>query len=316
MTLTPEQLAARQQGIGSSECAAAIGVNPYKSRYELWREKTGLVEAENLDEVERIKWGQVLEEPIARAYCERTGERVQRMNTMQVHREYPFMLSHIDRKVIGKPKVLEVKNVGHHYGRAAFGEEFTDQVPDVYLVQVQHQLIVNEYKDADLAALIGGNSLKIYCFRIDDELADLIVRRCSEFWDYVQRNEPPPPLTVNELELMHAQDNGQIKTVDASVFEMWQKYHEAARDLKASEETVQDLEILLKFAIAESAGIQLGNELPGPERPAIQYAGTTLATWKTQTRTTIDAPRLRLERPEIYAEYAKESRFRVLRVKK
>lgn len=33
-------LAVRQQGIGSSDAAAAVGLNPYKSQLELWLEKT------------------------------------------------------------------------------------------------------------------------------------------------------------------------------------------------------------------------------------------------------------------------------------
>lgn len=31
----------RKQGIGSSDAAAAVGLNPYKSQLELWLEKTG-----------------------------------------------------------------------------------------------------------------------------------------------------------------------------------------------------------------------------------------------------------------------------------
>lgn len=34
-------LAVRKQGIGSSDAAAAVGLNPYKSQLELWLEKTG-----------------------------------------------------------------------------------------------------------------------------------------------------------------------------------------------------------------------------------------------------------------------------------
>ncbi len=31
----------RKNGIGSSDAAAAVGLNPYKSQLELWLEKTG-----------------------------------------------------------------------------------------------------------------------------------------------------------------------------------------------------------------------------------------------------------------------------------
>lgn len=36
-----EWLGVRKQGIGSSDAAAAVGLNPYKSQLELWLEKTG-----------------------------------------------------------------------------------------------------------------------------------------------------------------------------------------------------------------------------------------------------------------------------------
>lgn len=36
-----EWLAVRQQGIGSSDAAAAVGLNPYQSQLELWMIKTG-----------------------------------------------------------------------------------------------------------------------------------------------------------------------------------------------------------------------------------------------------------------------------------
>ncbi len=36
-----EWLATRKQGIGGSDAAAAVGLNPYKSQLELWLEKTG-----------------------------------------------------------------------------------------------------------------------------------------------------------------------------------------------------------------------------------------------------------------------------------
>jgi predicted phage-related endonuclease len=39
-----EWLEVRRQGIGSSDCAAACGLNPYMSMLELWMIKTGRVQ--------------------------------------------------------------------------------------------------------------------------------------------------------------------------------------------------------------------------------------------------------------------------------
>lgn len=54
----------RKQGIGSSDAAAAVGLNPYKSQLELWLEKTGrdtkLPKTDPHDEESPTYWGNVL----------------------------------------------------------------------------------------------------------------------------------------------------------------------------------------------------------------------------------------------------------------
>lgn len=58
-------LAVRKGGIGSSDAAAAVGLNPYKSQLELWLEKTGrdasLPKIDPQDEESPAYWGNVLE---------------------------------------------------------------------------------------------------------------------------------------------------------------------------------------------------------------------------------------------------------------
>ena len=44
-----EWLEVRRKGIGSSDCAAACGLNPYMSMLELWMIKTGRIQ-HNMDE--------------------------------------------------------------------------------------------------------------------------------------------------------------------------------------------------------------------------------------------------------------------------
>lgn len=51
----------RKHGIGSSDAAAAVGLNPYKSQLELWLEKTGrdtkLPKTDPHDEESPAYWG-------------------------------------------------------------------------------------------------------------------------------------------------------------------------------------------------------------------------------------------------------------------
>jgi len=110
----------RKQGIGSSDAAAAVGLNPYKSQLELWMEKTGrdagLPKADPQDEESPMYWGNVLEPIVAWHYSKRTKNKVRRINAVLQHPdpELPWMLANIDREVIGADdvRILECKTAG------------------------------------------------------------------------------------------------------------------------------------------------------------------------------------------------------------
>lgn len=63
-TMDREQwLEVRKGGIGSSDAAAAVGMNPYKSPLELWLEKTGRATGNEagIDTDSPMYWGTLLE---------------------------------------------------------------------------------------------------------------------------------------------------------------------------------------------------------------------------------------------------------------
>ena len=99
-----EWLDIRQQGIGSSDAAVAVGLSPYKSALSLWLEKTGRKQPEDLSAKEAVLWGTVLEPVLASVYAERTGRKVRRVNAVLQHPEYPYLLANLDREVIGLPE--------------------------------------------------------------------------------------------------------------------------------------------------------------------------------------------------------------------
>src|SRR6059058_4244881 len=69
-------LEVRRGGIGSSDAAAAVGLNPYKSMLELWLEKTGggsPQPLENEDDASPTYWGTLLEPIVAAHYTRRSG---------------------------------------------------------------------------------------------------------------------------------------------------------------------------------------------------------------------------------------------------
>ena len=66
-----EWLEERRKGIGGSDVAALLGLNPYKTPLALWEEKT----AKNVSDCtsESAYWGTMLEDVVAKEFSKRTG---------------------------------------------------------------------------------------------------------------------------------------------------------------------------------------------------------------------------------------------------
>lgn len=183
---TAAWLEARENGIGASQAAAAIGVSEWQSPIGLWAEKLKLVPPapENVS----MRIGTELEPLIARMYTEATGVKVRRANNLRQHAEHPFMLASIDRRAGRKP--VELKFSARATG---YGEPGTDEVPDDVLVQVLHQLAVLDEPEGDVALLKPGtDGVLIYPITRTAEAEAAIVKREAAFWDHVlARTEPP-----------------------------------------------------------------------------------------------------------------------------
>ena len=96
----------RTQGIGGSDASIIAGMNRWKSPFQLWQEKTGQVEPEELDDNEYIYWGRVLEQAVADRFSELTGKKVHKQGMLR-NKEYPWMLANVDRMVVGEDAGLE-----------------------------------------------------------------------------------------------------------------------------------------------------------------------------------------------------------------
>ncbi|PTQ86169.1 YqaJ viral recombinase family protein [Agitococcus lubricus] len=198
-----EWLAVRKQGIGGSDAAAAVGLNPYQSQLELWMIKTGRFSEESCDESEanhhsslipdidsKMYWGQILEPIVAQHYTKVTGRKVRKVNAILQHADSDksWMLANIDYRVVGSDEVqlLECKTAGEYGAKL-----WKDGVPEYVQCQVQHQLAVTGLQAADVCVLICGQQLKIYRIERDEELIAKLTELERLFWHYVQSNTTP-----------------------------------------------------------------------------------------------------------------------------
>ncbi|UEP28010.1 YqaJ viral recombinase family protein [Burkholderia sp. B21-007] len=186
-------LAVRRTGIGGSDAAAAIGLNPYMSPLELWLVKTGradgLPRPDPDDTTSPTYWGTLLEPIVAASYTKQTGNRVRRVNAVLRHPTIPWMLANLDREIVGArdAQILECKTAGEFGARL-----WRDGVPEYVQIQVQHQLAVTGKTAAHVAVLLCGQALEVHRIERDDALIGRLVELEARFWQFVESDTPPP----------------------------------------------------------------------------------------------------------------------------
>lgn len=185
----------RMGAIGGTDTAAALGLSRYKSAHELWLEKTGQLEPKPPANPELLEFGHEFEALIGRVYARRTGYKIQRyaQETGVAHPKHPFLVGHIDYRVVGQRRIADCKNVNQMYFSRSpeWGEPGTDQVPTEIFLQMMTYLACLAYDLADVAVLVGGNNLNVYTVERDDTLIGTIEDGLAEFWDLVQTRTPP-----------------------------------------------------------------------------------------------------------------------------
>ncbi|MCX2687659.1 YqaJ viral recombinase family protein [Pseudomonas sp. DCB_AW] len=293
-------LAVRKQGIGSSDAAAAVGLNPYKSQLELWLEKTGrdssLPKLDQNDEESPAYWGNVLEPIVAWHYSKRSGNRVRRINAVLQNPDpkLPWMLANIDREVIGADdvQILECKTAGIN-GALLWKEG----VPEYVQLQVMHQLAVTGKQAADVAVLLGGQHLEIHRIERDESMIARLIDLERLFWDYVVSDTPPPADGTDSAEAalrcLYPEDNG--KTLDFS------RHPELAttyRELKAVRQSInqqETREAQLKQVLQQAMGIATRAE----------FTEGYISWKKSKDSTVLDVEQMLKDKPYLQIRYSK-----------
>jgi len=320
--LTAEQKEARLSGLGGSDAGAVLGVNPYRTPFDVWLEKTGRSVPENIDDKPAVHFGNVLEDVVADEFSRRTGLKVRRQNLMQACAKQPYLLANVDRMVVGRVAVfagdadevclkkagLECKTAGPFMTDAYGAQNFSvsDEgvfsidgpavVPAHYEAQCRHYMHVLDADVWFLAVLIGGQDYRMFAIERDADIEREYREKMRTYWElYVECDVSPPAATVDDLTALYPKDDGS--EVPASPDDL--ALLSDLRDLRAMSKDIagqiEELELSIKNRMGDASAL-------------VDSTGRALVTWKaSKPSRRFSSTLLKEKYPEIYDECRAES---------
>ena len=217
--------------LSASRISAAMGINPYKSRVDLWFEimeeefpgwlkENGYKLPEKKEPGAPLKLGLAFENPIM-DYIGLHGER-EKFFESGIH------TAHIDSFDTESSFIREIKTTSIFSFSEKFGEENTDQIPPEYIVQVNQQMWLSKKDFCDVWVLVFPDSqdnlekngilelgysdkkqiveslhsmgfLKHYLVSVNGNIVSEIQKTGSEFWKYIVTKTPPKPINIDDV---------------------------------------------------------------------------------------------------------------------
>lgn len=297
-----EWLALRRSGIGGSDVSALVGLNPYKSAFSVWLDKTG--RAKDMPDNEAMRQGRDLEAYVAQRFQEETGLRVRRANYLLADDTAPYMLANVDRLIAGTRAGLECKTMSPR--AKAVNNLPEEDVPPAYYCQCQWYMMVTGYPLWYLAILVYGQGF--YVFPIERNEDDIAALReaAGRFWrEHVVADVPPAP-------------DGSDSAGEA-IRGLYPESDDSCCDLTGV--TAQDIAQLAALQEAEKQARQQAEAIRqrillslGPHE--IGSGGGFRVTAKTQRRRHFDSKRFAAAFPDVdLTPFYKESACRPLHIK-
>lgn len=191
-------------GIGGSDAAAILGLNPYCNNVELWEKLTGRREAEDISKKPYVLYGTKAEKHLRELFKLDFPEyKVEyKPNNVWINEDYPFAHASLDGWLIdqeGRKGVWECKTT--NILQSMQKERWNERIPDNYYVQCLWYLAITEFDFCILKAQLKSEfkdeiylQTKHYKFERSEVQEDIkyLLDEARKFWEYVERDQRPP----------------------------------------------------------------------------------------------------------------------------
>ena len=291
MPITDKQKELRKNHIGASETAAILGLSPWKTAYDVWLEKTGKLESD-YQPGEAADIGNMVENSLLDWGAQDLGGVKIVKNQFRVHENGILSATH-DALVIDAPEGLEAKTAGimnPFQARDAWGEPGTDEIPDHYVIQCQHQCVVSGLVTVHVPALIGGRGRVMFHVARNHDICAVILERVTAFWiKNVQADIPPEGVPSLEIVRLRHREPGKVISLPAPLVTRWRDLEQARKQAEVAENEAK------AAVLAEMADAEVGES----------DAGNIKITHIKSVR--LDTGALKAAHPDIAAKFTKES---------
>lgn len=271
--MDPSDQTLRRTGIGGSDAAAILGLNPYQTRYAVAVEKVhGVKPPEDADSRERMDWGKRLEPLLRSAFTERTGLSLGAGAAFVRHPDRPYLFANVDGLSDGlrlrhHDSIVpeEIEGAGIFEGKCAGGFDTSDwgndadpQIPVSYWVQGQHYLAVTGRQWCGFGCLINGNKFIVrWALRDDKFIDEHLYPELEKFWREVETgtvSEPTDPFIDEQvLRVLHREEPGRVAELTDEQTRAVYRWATAHEQKASSERQERALKLAVQAAMGKAS---------------------------------------------------------------
>lgn len=269
-----EWLAHRQAGIGSSEVATIVGLNPYETNWQYWMRKTG--RAAPIEENEAMQSGHDLEPIVAKRFAQATGNHVIKSSEgdwIIYDDDAPHRRVSPDRLFWRKGdkhnqhnrRILECKTLESNFRGNAIDP---DDIPKHWFTQLQYQMGVAGVNYGALAWLVNGRHFGYVYQAFIPAYFEWICSEVDKFWkeNIIEDKEPELIVPDDAIKKYVQHTEGKIIEATPELTEEIIKIKMLKEQKKTIEAALNESEGKVKMAMLDAE--------------ALTFNGETLATWK------------------------------------
>ena len=239
----------RRNFVGGSDARVIMGEDE-ADLIQLWREKRGEVEPEDLSSNLIVQLGTVTEHLNRHWYERNTGQVVTEVQRRVVHPVRRWMAATLDGKVEATGAIFEAKFM--------LPWSFSEQsAAEKHMPQLQHNMWVTASRTAVLSIITGGGQWMEMTIPADPLYQHLLITAEKKFWRCVETGETPHLFGV-EPPRPRLQ---AVRIVDMSGSNAWAEFAAAFRRTRSAHQEHEAAKADLKKLVPEDAKEAIGHGL-------------------------------------------------------